>query len=142
MADGAGVILLWLFGVFDACWGAGWVKVAGHGIHRQREYCFLACSDTREGYGARGLGAVAFWDEKCWRKKMQNARIVVAVVRSERGVVYVGSFASRLSHNLLILASLSDSEVKLVAPVEVRSAIKPALYPRTHSSKTCGILLN
>ena len=54
----------------------------------------------------RGLGAVAFWDKKCRGKKMQkcrNARIVVAVVRSERG--YVG-FASWLSHNLLTLASL------------------------------------
>ena len=39
---------------------------------------------------------------------------------------YVGSFESWLSHNLLILASLSNTEVKLVAAMEVRSAIKPA----------------
>lgn len=51
-----------------------------------------------------------------------------AVVSLERGVgiLIVESLESWLSHNLLILARLSKIEVRLVAAIKGRSAIKPA----------------
>ena len=82
--------------------------------------------DITRGREREAWGPYLFGIKKCRGNEMQKCRDGREEACCGEVGGYVGSFESWLSHNLLILASLSNTEVKLVAAMEVRSAIKPA----------------